>query len=444
VLVEYQMPTEVLVGQPFDIVYRFSNLTDCTLRDVTWHSDMPENFNATEASPEPTDAAGGKAVWNLGEFAPKQAKEVRVRGTARQEGMITGCGTVTYTPVICQTIRVVRAAMELVKAMPAEVTICDPIPVKLTVKNTGSSSLTSVRVTDDLPEGLAADGRRSVSFDAGTLAPGASKEFTFNATASRTGNFTNPAKATSAEGLTAQDSRNVTVRQPVLEITCTAPPERFAGRPIEVCYTVKNTGDAPANGTVVEATLPAGASFRGASTGGALAGGKVAWQVGTLAPGASKEVCFTAVSDSIGTASFAGSAKGVCAKPVSTTCTTKISGIPAILLEVIDIEDPIEVGKTETYQIEVTNQGSATDTNIKVTCELEDAQEFVSGTGATAVSGQGKTITMAPLPSLAAKEKAVWRVTVKATKAANVRFKTSLLSDQLTRPVEETESTNQY
>ena len=50
-------------------------------------------------------------------------------------------------------------------------------------------------------------------------------------------------------------------------------PERFAGRPIEVCYTVKNTGDAPANGTVVEATLPAGASFRGASTGGALAGG---------------------------------------------------------------------------------------------------------------------------------------------------------------------------
>ena len=133
-----------------------------------------------------------------------------------------------------------------------------------------------------------------------------------------------------------------------------------------------------------------------------------------------------------------------CAKPVSTTCTTKISGIPAILLEVIDIEDPIEVGKTETYQIEVTNQGSATDTGIRIACELEAAQEFVSGSGATAVSGQGRTITMAPLAALPPKEKAVWRVVVKATNAANVRFKVTMMSDQLTRPVEETESTNQY
>lgn len=444
VLVEYQMPAEVLVGQPFDINYRVSNLTDCTLRDVTWSNDMPENFNASESVPEPTDASGGKAVWNLGEFAPKQAKEIRIRGMARQEGTITGCGTVTFVPVVCQTIRVVRAAIELVKTMPADVIICDPIPVKLAVKNTGSSALTNVRVTDELPEGLAADGRRSVAFDAGTLRPGESKEFTFNSTASRTGKFTNPAKATCAEGLTAEDSKAVTVHQPVLEIACTAPAERFAGRPIEVCYTIKNTGDAPAAGTVVEVAMPSGASFRGASTGGALSGGKVAWDIGSLAPGASKEVCLNAVSESIGTVAFAGSAKGVCAKPVSTTCSTKISGIPAILLEVIDIEDPIEVGKTETYQIEVTNQGSATDSNIRVTCELEDAQEFVSGSGATAVSGQGRTITMAPLAALPAKEKAVWRVVVKATKAANVRFKTSLISDQLTRPVEETESTNQY
>lgn len=444
VLVEYQMPTEVLVGQPFDIVYRLSNLTDCTLRDVTWTTDAPENFNASESSPEPTDASGGKAVWNLGEFAPKQSKEVRVRGTARQEGTITGCGTVTFVPVICQTIRVVRADMELVKTMPADVSICDPIPVKLVVRNTGSSQLTNVRVMDDLPEGLAAEGRRNLAFDAGTLRPGEAREFSFNAMASRTGKFTNPARATSAEGLTAEDSKAVTVHQPVLEITCTAPAERFAGRPIEVCYTIKNTGDAPSAGTVVEVALPAGASFRGASPGGAQAAGRVTWDLGVLAPGATKEVCLNAVSENIGTVAFAATAKGACAKPVSTTCSTRISGIPAILLEVIDIEDPIEVGKTETYQIEVTNQGSATDTGVRITCELEDAQEFVSGSGATAVTGQGRSITMAPLASLPAKEKAVWRVVVKALKPANVRFKVTMLSDQLTRPVEETESTNQY
>ncbi len=444
VLVEYQMPAEVLVGQPFDVNYRVSNLTDCTLRDVIWTSDMPDNFNASEATPEPTRAEGGTASWNLGEFGPKEAKEIRIRGVARQEGTITGCGTVTFTPVICETIRVVRAAVELTKSMPAEVSICDPIPVRLTVKNTGTSALTGVKVMDDLPEGLHVDGKRNHAFDAGTLRPGESKDFAFNVMASRTGKFTNPARATCNEGLTAEDSQVVTVKQPVLEISCTAPEERFAGRPIEVCYTVKNAGDAPSTGTVIEVAVPAGASFRGASTGGQQSGNNVTWQIGTLAPGATKEVCLTAVADSIGTMTFSGTAKGACAKPATTACSTKISGIPAILLEVIDIDDPIEVGKNETYQIEVTNQGSATDTNIRITCELEEAQDFVSGSGATAVSGQGRTITMAPLPALPAKEKAVWRVVVKASKPANVRFKVSMISDQLTRPVEETESTNQY
>ncbi|MCZ7637807.1 MAG: hypothetical protein M5U12_18280 [Verrucomicrobia bacterium] len=444
VLVEYLLPTEVIVGEPFDMIYRISNLTDGTLRDVIWTSDMPENFRADQATPEPDRAEGGVALWNLGEFAPKQSKEIRIRGVARQEGTITGCGSVTYVPVVCDTIRVVRAAMELVKTMPGDVILCDPIPVRLVVKNTGSSALTGVRVVDDLPEGLLADGRRTVAFDAGTLRPGESKEFTFNATAARTGKFNNVAKATSAQGISAEDAKAVTVRQPLLEIACSAPDERFAGRPIEVCYTVKNTGDAPLANAKVDVVVPAGISFRGASAGGTLSGNIVTWPLGTLAPNATKEVCLTLVGEVVGTYSFSGTAAGTCAKPVTTACSTKVSGIPAILLEVIDIEDPIEVGKTETYRIEVTNQGSAPDTNIRIVCELEDAQEFVSGTGPTAVTAVGRQITMAPLASLAPKDKAVWQVVVRALKPANVRFKTTMTSDQLTRPVEETESTNQY
>ena len=35
-------------------------------------------------------------------------------------------------------------------------------------------------------------------------------------------------------------------------------------------------------------------------------------------------------------------------------------------------------------------------------------------------------------------------VTVKAAKAGDIRFKVTMISDELTRPVEETEATNQY
>ena len=56
----------------------------------------------------------------------------------------------------------------------------------------------------------------------------------------------------------------------------------------------------------------------------------------------------------------------------------------------------------------------------------------------------GNTVTFQPLPSLAPKAKATWRVTVKALKAGDVRFTAVMNTDQLTRPVQETEATHLY
>ena len=107
----------------------------------------------------------------------------------------------------------------------------------------------------------------------------------------------------------------------------------------------------------------------------------------------------------------------------------------------VDISDPIAVGNNETYVITATNQGSAPDTNIRITCTLENTQQYVSSSGATTGSSAGSTITFAPLATLAPKAQATWRVTVKAVKAGDVRFTAVMNTDQLTRPVQETEAT---
>jgi uncharacterized repeat protein (TIGR01451 family) len=443
-LLEKVVPSEVAAGQPFEYVYNVINLTDYKLHQVSVTDEVSNNFKPTQADPRPAKMDGNLAQWSLDELGPKEKKVIRVKGSASQEGTITTCGWATYSPILCEPIKVVRPALQLTKRAPAEVILCDPIPMTLTVRNTGSSVLTAVRVTDALPDGLTSSGQRNLSFDAGTLAPGASRDFTFNATASKTGRFVNTAKATSAQGVEGEASATTVVRQPVLTLACNAPEERFIGRPFDVCFTVANKGDTVSANTVVEVTLPAGVTVNSSTAGGSATGGKVTWNVGSLAPNASKEVCTTLTASAPATLQFAASSKGTCATEVTSNCRTRVIGIPAILLEVVDLEDPIEVGKDVTYVIDVTNQGSAPGTNIKLVCTLEDSQSFVSGSGATAVSGAGKTITMGALPSLAPKQKATWRVVIKAGKADNVRFKTSMTSDQLTRPVEETESTNQY
>ena len=138
------------------------------------------------------------------------------------------------------------------------------------------------------------------------------------------------------------------------------------------------------------------------------------------------------------------SAKAYCAETVTAAADTVIRGIPAILLEMVDDPDPIELGKTTTYTITVTNQGTAIDSNIKVVCTMEDTMGYESNSGATKGSVDGMTVTFEPLVSLAPKEKAQWKVVVKALKEGDVRFKVAINSDATTRPVEKSESTHFY
>jgi uncharacterized repeat protein (TIGR01451 family) len=138
-------------------------------------------------------------------------------------------------------------------------------------------------------------------------------------------------------------------------------------------------------------------------------------------------------------------ASAYCAEPVTARACTEFKGIPAILLEVVDSPDPIQVGETTTYTITATNQGFALDTNVRIICTIPGSQEYVSSAGATTGTLRGNTLTFAPLPRLEAKQRATWTVTVRATGEESVRFGVSMASDQLQgEPVRETEATNQY
>lgn len=70
--------------------------------------------------------------------------------------------------------------------------------------------------------------------------------------------------------------------------------------------------------------------------------------------------------------------------------------------------------------------------------------QYASSEGPTLATAQGNTISFAPLARLAPKATATWKVVVRAAKTDDARFRVTLTSDQLGRPVEETESTHIY
>jgi uncharacterized repeat protein (TIGR01451 family) len=441
-LVEKTVPAEVLAGQNFDYAYKVSNLTDYPLQMVTLMDRVSPNFTGTQADPQPTGTSGGVATWQLGNLGPKETKDIHVKGSSAEEGSVTTCGWATYSPVLCEDVKVVKANIQLTKTEPSDVLICDPIPVTLVVKNNGSSSLTGVKVVDTLPDGLTSNGQGSLAFDVGNLAPGESKELKFNANAAKTGQFSNAAKATCSQGISADATASTTVHQPVLTIACKAPDERFMGRPFDVCFTVANTGDVPAAGAVAQVATPAGLTFRSATAGGQVSGNNVVWDLGSLAANAPQNVCVTFVSVSAGTFAFNGTAKGACATEVSTSCQSRVVGVAAILLEKADDPDPIGVGETTTYTVKITNQGTADDSNVKMVVTIAPELVPVSATGNGTIDGQ--TVTFPVVPRLAPKDAVSYQIVAKGVKAGDGHTVFKLTSDVLTSAISAEESTHVY
>jgi uncharacterized repeat protein (TIGR01451 family) len=190
--------------------------------------------------------------------------------------------------------------------------------------------------------------------------------------------------------------------------------------------------------------VPSGAQVTNVGKGGAPGRGEVIWNLGSLAPGATATVGFEAQINQAGNMTTSGTVSCVCGKAVNSSCQTRVVGIPAILLEVIDIEDPVEVGKQTTYVITVTNQGTAPGTNIQVAADVPALSSYVSATGPTPATVAGKRVTFGAVASLGPKQQVEWRMVVTATAPGDARLAVELKSDQFKEPIRETESTNHY
>jgi hypothetical protein len=283
-----------------------------------------------------------------------------------------------------------------------------------------------------------------LDLDLGSLEAGAGKEIVYSVRPSVPGRLEGRGTVISAEGARAEANTVTQVRAPVLEIECTAPASAPAGRPAETGLTVRNAGDAPEERVSVALSIPGGARVESVTDGGRIGAGSVLWELGTLDPGASRRVCASLVGANPAQWDLAVEARGACAETRRGVGRMTVAGVAGVLLEVVDIEDPVEVGQLVTYRIKVRNQGSADLTHIRLRCTPHSSQEFASAAGPTAIAAEGGVLRSAPLPRLEPKTDAEWQVVVRAVRAADARFKVELTAEQHPESVAEDEATEQY
>ena len=446
IVLEKAVPSEVIANKPYDYELKVSNVSDAKLENVEIVETMPAGMKlGDKVDGAAMSMADGKASFKVGTLNPGESKVLKVNATATQSGAITNCSSVKYDSSLCLGVNVVSPTLALTKTLPADVNVCDQVPLKITLTNNGTGTAKNVKFEDALPEGMSTlDGKPMINFNVGDLAAGETKAFDVPLKLNKTGKFSNTAVATADDGLRSEATAVVSAHQAVLEVTKTGPKQTYVGVPYGYDITVSNKGDADAKNLIVIDTLPAGVTALEASDGGKIEAGKVTWNLGELAKATQKQLKLSVRGIDVGSARNTVSAQADCATTATVAADTSLVGIPAILLEVVDSPDPVMVGNTTTYTIAVTNQGSAVATNVKLVSELEVQMEYVESQGATVGKAEGAKITFEPLATLAPKAKAVYTIVVKAKDAGDVRFKTTMTSDQLGRPVDELESTTFY
>jgi uncharacterized repeat protein (TIGR01451 family) len=443
--VDKAMPNEVRLNQPFTYGIRVTNLTEMMLTDIVLTETLSKEFAFKSAEPAAT-VENNKLVWQIDSLGPKASKSFRVSGTATNTKQLEHCTAITHTVRDCAIVQVVEPSLFLTKNVPSEALLCEAIPVEYTITNTGTGVARDVQITDVLPAGMqTVDGKDRVILDVGSLLAGESRQFAVKVRATKVGTFTNKAMASTPSGLKAEsDTTILNVRQPILAITKSGPQRQYLGRSVAYEITVLNRGNGPARETIVEDIIPPGVTSVEATAGAQFSASKLVWELGTLESNASKTVRVSYTPTKEGEVVATATASAYCAEMVTDSSKTTVTGIAASHLEVVDLDDPVEVGETTTYVITVTNPGSAPDRNVRVTCTLDDRLQYVSSAGATAGSIMGRNVTFAPLASLSPREKATWRVVVRGARPGDVLFRTTLYTDSLSLPVEETEATHVF
>jgi uncharacterized repeat protein (TIGR01451 family) len=427
----------------YELVVR--NVSSGQLTNVKVEDELPVGVQLVNADPRPT-VLGSHMTWNIGNLDPNVERRFRVETMPTGVGEVQSCATATFTANSCLRTVITQPHLTLKKRGPETAMVGDTVTFEIELTNDGNGPATGVMLYDQLPPGLEHPQGANIEAEVGTLAPGETKRITLDCKATQPGRVVNCARATGNNGLNVTAEAVVMIIAPSLHLRKNGPKMRYIGREAEFDLEVFNPGNAPATNVQVLDRLPPELDFVSCSDNGTYdpATRSITWNLGTLKPQERNGIQLKLVGKSEGNfvnQAFARADRNLEARAEA---PIQILGVGALLLEVVDLDDPIEEGNETVYEIHVINQGTGPVTNLRLVATTPAGMIPREGKGPTNARIQGQQVVFEPLDKLASHADATYRVRVLCKTEGDWRFRVQMMSDQLTAPVLEEESTHIY
>ncbi len=445
VSLETVVPDAVPLGKDatYEIVVR--NNGPIAVSGVRVEEEVPNGARYLGGEPL-ADVTLNTLRWTIGDMAPGAERRMKVTVKPGTDGDFKSSPRVTATATTTNTVRITRPKVTASVTGPEVVGLNDEAAFAIVVKNEGSGPAAKVKVHVALPPGLKhpqSQNGAPVEAELANVAPGEVRNVVLKTRAVAPGQHTCELTVL-AEGSPEVKAKAVTmVQNPMLEARLvSAGRATVRGEPV-FTLEIANPGNATTPNVQAAASFPEGLEFVSASDGGNYEPGSrtVTWNLGPQAAGAKKNVTLklrAGLHGKLAVRSVVQAGSKLKAEPEA---IIQVEGVPAINFEVVNIDNPAEVGKEVTYEIRVLNQGTRPLTNVRIMAGLTEGLQLVNVTGPTKHQVTGQAIGFEPIPRLAVKADVVIRIKVKGTVAGDLRCKVHLACDEFKQPIFKAEST---
>ena len=444
VSIEAIAPETAPYGQPVSYEIVVKNNGAATVANVRVDDEITGGTKFMSA--EPTgEINGDKVMWLFGTLNAGEEKHIKM--TVRPgEGDLASKPRVTYSAATTMNVQVTRPSLAVTVNASEVAQVGDEIPVQIQVTNTGTGEATRVVLKAVLTDGLKHGEGNDIQALLNKLAPGESQVVTLRVQAAMAGAQSCSMIATTEGTPKVTAQAKIDIRQPKLTLGASGPAKCVVRAEPTFTLEVANPGTSATEPVQLAVAFPEGLDFLSASDGGAYdpATRTVSWTLGVAAAGTKRNLTVKAKSTVAGNLAVRAVAQAGSKLNARAEAVLQADGVPALLFEVVDHEDPIEVGKESTYEIRLSNTGTMHCTNVKLTAALSDGLQPTQVSSNLPYKIVGQTMVFEPIAKLAVKADLIVRIKAKGATAGDHRFKVQLACDQMKQPVVKEESTSFY
>lgn len=448
VTIQKNAPAEIQVGKAsvWEIIVKNEGKTDAV--GVQIHDEIPAGTQLVNTYPAAQVAPSGDVVWNVGTMPAGTMASVKMELIPTQEGEIGSVASVTTRSVASAKTVATRPLLKVETFGDASILLGTATELSIVVSNPGTGVTRDVVLSETVPPELQFEGGAELLYKVGDLQPGESKTTKLPLTAVRPGRFSNKIVAKSAPNLIMESVLEMEVTAPALTLKLEGPGKRFLEKDGTYKLVLSNSGTAAAKNVEMKVTLPPGWKFNSANNFGAFLENSrtVMWKLEELGARETAEAEFIVTPLEIGAFTMNYEAAADICPAANGQKSVSVEGIAALMFQVVDSNDPIQVGEDTTYTVEVMNQGSKQAENVQVVVEIPSGLQVVTcdENARTANAAGGKQMFFNPIPTLGAKATKTYRFTLRGVASGDQRVAVKLSSREFQTPIVKEESTRVF